>query len=405
MPKFKYMARDLEGQPLSGSVNATDEVELRRMLRANELFLIRSQSTGKSTTTTKAPLFTKKLNIRDMVVFSRQLATLVRAGLPIHEVLYTLRQQSENPELTLVLEKMAEDILAGGSLSQAMSRYPKVFNTLMICMVEAGETAGTLDQTLELAAHNMEREANLRDQVKAAMVYPKIVIVACLGTVLAMLLLVVPTFENVYKSLRADLPAVTLGLIKVSNLVISYWWAGLIGAFVLMKAFKAWSASGDGRRLIDVVSLRLPVVGPVVRKAALARFTQTLAGATKGGVPVLQALSISAGTCGNSVIQDAVMVAAARVSEGLALGPELERTGQFPLLVTRMVASGEMTGNLDEMLHEVNKFYEADVKFAVDKMVKIMEPLMTVLVGAVVLVILLALYMPIFKLGSATQGN
>lgn len=333
-----------------------------------------------------------------MVEFSRQLATLVRAGITIVEALSAVQMQTENPVLADTLNEVRIDVLAGSSLTGALKQHPKVFSDLFISLVEAGEAGGVLDQTLEIAADQFDKEAVLKEQVKAAMTYPKLVIAAVVLVVAFMLTFIVPAFGKVYQGFNKELPALTQMLIVMSNAVTKWWWIILLAVIAFVIGFKRYRETPNGRKAIDTLVLKLPVFGKVMRKIAIARFTQTWTGATKGGIPILKALAVSANTAGNVVIRDAVMKVAVSVQDGSPLGPPLDETGQFPPLVTRMIASGEKSGNLDLMLAEVTKFYQRDVDYAVTKMTKILEPAMTVIVGAVVLFVLLALYMPVFML-------
>ncbi|HEV2474413.1 MAG TPA: type II secretion system F family protein, partial [Chthonomonadales bacterium] len=237
-----------------------------------------------------------------------------------------------------------------------------------------------------------------REKVKAAFVYPTIVLIASVGVVFFMLVFIVPVFAKVYDQFHAKLPAVTLSLIVLSNIILHYWWmVGALGVGAVMGV-KKYLRTPAGRRLYDKMKLKAPLLGKLNRKIAIARFAETFAGASKAGVPIIRALAISAATSGNVIIIDAVMKGAGLVQEGASLAGPLEQTGEFPPMVTRMVAAGEHSGNLDEMLSELTRFYSRDIEYTVDRLTKIMEPAMTVCVGGIVLFVLLALYMPIFNM-------
>jgi type IV pilus assembly protein PilC len=286
-----------------------------------------------------------------------------------------------------------------------MAKYPKVFNKLIVAFVESGEATGNLDGTLEAAAVQLNREDNLRRKVKAATTYPKIVVAACIGTIAMMLLFVVPVFAQVYKQLKSELPAPTKLLIFLSDVGLTYGWLLLFPIAAGVYGFRRYRDTPKGKRNLDTLSLKIPILGVVFRKIAIARFVQTLASALASGVPILQALTIASNTAGNAVIQDAVTEASNKIREGASIAIELEKTGEFPMMVTRMLAAGESSGNLDTMLEEVNRYYERDVEYAVENLTKMIEPAMTVLVGGIVLLILLALYMPVFSLGKAFLGK
>jgi len=412
MPKYKYVARDASGKSTTGQVDAIDEAELRRVLRQNGLFLTQVKGTDRgknaeATTAEKAPqgFFDAKPSIQDMVIATRQLSTMMRSGLPMMEGLALVGAQTTKPILRYVFKELEKAVSSGQSLSLAMTQYPKVFNKLLIAFVESGEATGNLDGTLEAAAIQLNREDNLRRKVKAATTYPKIVVGACIGTITVMLLVVVPVFAQVYKSLKQELPLPTRMLISISDIGIRFGWLLLIPLVGLIYGYRKYAESTGGKRRLDIISLKIPVLGLVFRKIAIARFVQTLSSALGSGVPVLQALTIASNTAGNTVIRDAVTDASNKIREGASIAIELERTGEFPMMVTRMLAAGESSGNLDAMLEEVNSYYERDVEYAVEGLTRMIEPMMTVLVGGIVLLILLALYMPVFSLGKAFQGK
>lgn len=400
MPNFRYTARDRNGEPKNGIVFAENDRHLREILRSTDLYLTKFQQVDD----TKAEgqqtrLFApRKVRLVDMVEFSRQLATLVRAGIPIVEALGTVAFQTDNPILADAIREVRIDVLAGSSLAGAMRQHPKIFDDLYISLVEAGEAGGVLDQTLEVAADQFDKRAVLREQVKAALTYPILVIVASIGVVAFMLIFIVPTFAGVYRGFKKELPGITKMLIGMSNVVTQWWWIVLLVVIGLIIFVRSYYKTDKGRHVIDQMLLGIPIVGKVLRKIAIARFAQTLSGATKGGIPILKALSVSANTSGNVIIRDAVIEVASNVQEGSPLGPPLDETGQFPPMVTRMIASGESSGNLDLMLEEITKYYQRDVEYSVQRMTKLLEPIMTVIVGGIVLFVLLALYMPTFML-------
>ncbi|MGI8922514.1 MAG: type II secretion system F family protein [Fimbriimonadales bacterium] len=403
MPTFQYSARDREGNLQSGLLAAEDAVELREVLRNKDLFLTKSElRRGKLTDATQVTgggLFgMRKVKLGDMVVMSRQLATLVRSGLTIIEALSAVAAQTENSTLVEALNMVRLDVLTGSSLGGSMRKHPKVFNEIYVSLVEAGEAAGTLDQTLELAATQFDQEAELREQIRSAMTYPIVVVVAAVGVVAFMLVFVVPAFAKVYQQFRAELPAITRMLIALSDLILHRVWIVFLTVIVLSLVIKKYISTEGGQRKYDELKLKLPLLGKLIRKISIARFAQTWAGATKGGMPILQALQISANTSGNVVIRDSVAQVATFVKEGATLADPLAATGQFPPMVTRMIAAGESSGDLDLMLEELARFYRRDIDYQVKKLTRLMEPIMTVLVGAIVLFVLLALYMPIFTL-------
>ncbi|HWD38211.1 MAG TPA: type II secretion system F family protein [Fimbriimonas sp.] len=415
MPKFRYEARDRAGNAAAGVIEADDHGEVRRILRLNDLYLIRLKNAGvigtavtgqqAAPTPTKATVFDAKPNIQDLVIATRQLGTLIRAGMPMAETLEIVGSQSDKVRMQIAFREIQLLVMEGQSLSVGMRKFPDIFNPLVLSLVEAGEVAGTLEHTLEVAAKQLDREAALRRKVKSAMLYPKIVLAACVGTIALMLLLVVPVFATVYREFHSTLPGPTLLLMALSDLAVHWWWAVLLGCLAAAYAYQRYAKTPGGRRRLDIIGLKLPVFGPLFRKIAIARFVQTLSGAMSGGVPVLRSLGISGATAGNTVIRDAVTQVALRVRDGSSIGTELAKTGEFPMMVTRMISAGESGGQIDTMLDEINRFYEQDVETATERLTRIIEPLMTVMVGSIVLLVLLALYMPIFSLGKAIRDH
>lgn len=399
MAEFRYTARDRDGNVSTGMLSARHEAEVRAILRGRDLFLTHcDHSDGKRSNSASSSFFKKKVKLVDLVVASRQLATMVRAGLSLTEALGALAEQTENPTLSETVLQVRMDVLTGLTLADALRKHPKVFSEVFVALVEVGEAGGTLDQTLEIAAQQYNDEAELREQVKAAMTYPIIVVVATALVIAVMLLFVVPVFDGVYQRFGKELPAITKGLIAISRVAKSVWWIGVLGLIAGVWSFRRYYRTNDGRHRIDALKLRLPLVGKVLRKISIARFTQTFAAVTRGGVPMIKALTTSAATTGNVILKDAIMVVCNRVTEGSPLSTPLADSGEFPPMVTRMISVGESSGNLDEMLEEITKFYQRDIEYAVHRLTRLLEPVMTVFVGGIVLFVLLALYMPVFTL-------
>ncbi len=405
MPTFQYVARDRAGHAISGVIDAKDLPEARQTLRNKELFLTQvCEEANRGWKLNWGGIVRKrKVKLRDMVVASRQLATLIKAGISLVECLHSVASQTQNPILVKALDEVRLDLLTGSTLTQALRKHPKVFSETYIALAQAGETGGILEDTLELAADQFDKEASLRAKVKSAFVYPTIVMVAAVLVVIFMLVFIVPVFANVYSQFHAQLPAVTLALVALSFVILHYWWLVGLGAVGLFLLLRRYIATPIGRKQYDRLKLRIPLLGELNRKIAVSRFTQTFGGAVKAGVPILRGLSISAQTCGNVIVSEAVMKVAGFVQEGATLSGPLEQSGEFPALVTRMIAAGENSGNLDAMLEEITHFYHRDIEYTVENLTKLMEPAMTIVVGGIVLFILLALYMPIFNLGNVIR--
>ena len=407
MPTFNYSARDRSGTQSSGVIAAKDATEVREVLRNKELFVttLREQA-GPAAPGAGFQLFkSKKVKLNELVVMSRQMATLVRAGISIVECLYAVGAQTENPVLKQAINEIRLDVLTGSTLTDAMRKHSRILNEMYVSLVQAGETGGVLERTLEIAAVQFDQEAELQEKVKAAFVYPMVVLVASVGVVFFMLIFIVPVFAKVYDQFHAVLPPVTLLLVSLSSFILNYWWIVLAASYAASFGIKRYIRTPAGRVMFDRLMLKLPLMGPLNRKIAVARFTQTFAGATKAGVPILRALAISAQTSGNVVIMEAIKKVAGFVKDGSTLTIPLEQTGQFPPMVTRMIAAGEQSGNLDTMLEEITHFYNRDIEYTVNRLTKILEPAMTIIVGGIVLFVLLALYMPIFNLTNVVKAH
>lgn len=404
MPNYDYIARDGVGNILTGMLQANGRSELRRLLRESGLFLTESKVTivpsGIGGSGGLNGLLTPKPTLQELVIATRQLGIATHAGLPIIEALIIVSSQSAKPALRDAFADIQQGVTDGQTLSLGMRRHPELFTPVAVALVDAGERSGTLDAALELVSTQLDREDAFRKRVKTASVYPKLVAAACIGTIVTMLVFVVPVFANVYHGLHAKLPAPTLILIALSDTVMRWWWAMAAVGYGLFHWLRRYVQTEEGRRWRDRLALKTPILGTVLLKVAVARFVQTLSGTLRAGVPILNALTISAGTAGNAIIQDAVEAAVLGVREGASIASELEKTGHFPLLATRMIAAGESTGTTDFMLEEVSRFYERDIDEAMDKLTRSLEPLMTLLMGGIVLLVLLALYIPIFSLGN-----
>ncbi len=399
MPTFTYTARDRSGQLITGIQAAANPGDLRGQLREKNLFVTDAHEQSGSGEDEPSSIFgRKKVKLNDMVVMSRQLATLVHAGLNITECLYSVAEQSENPTLAASLDTVRKDVLSGSTLADGMRKHPDVYNEMYVSLVQAGEAGGLLDKTLETAAIQFDQEAELREKIKAAMTMPILVVIVAVGVVIFMLTAIVPVFAKVYDQFHATLPLVTLLLVKVSAIVVHYWLWVLIGLIVGVAVLRRFIKTSRGRHIYDKLKLKLPLLGKLNRKIAISRFCQTFSGMSAAGVPILRSLAVSANTCGNVIIQEAVMKVAEQVQQGAGLSKPLEATGEFPPMVTRLISAGEQSGNIDAMLAEITEFYNRDIQYTVDKLTKLMEPLMTIVVGCLVLFILLALYMPIFSL-------
>ena len=402
MAVFSYVARDQEGNQRLGTIEGRDLGDARENVRARDLYVVTIQR--KADASKQFSLFRKKkVKLGDLVVMSRQLATLFRSGISLLDCLYAAARQSESPLLSQALEGVRLSVMGGSTLTDAMKQFPEVFSMKFIALAQAGEAGGVLDQTLEIAADQFDREADLQEKIKAAAVYPTIVMCACVGVVVFMLVFIVPVFATVYEQFHAKLPPLTTLLINVSNILLTYWSLVLAVIVAGSQFSKRFIRTPYGMRFYHRLQLKLPLLGKLNRKVAVARFTETFSGAVTAGIPILQGLSVAGQTTGNVIIMDAIDRAAAQVQDGAPLAPSLEQSGEFPPMIIYMIAAGEQSGSLDVMLSEITRFYSRDIEYAVGKLTRAMEPLMTILIGIIVLFILLALYMPVFNMTQVIQ--
>jgi type IV pilus assembly protein PilC len=393
---FDYKVRDKTGALVTGQLVGDNEAIVMTRLRQMGLTPVRVKqaSTGLKMEIHLRP---GRIKLKQIAVFCRQFATMVNSGLPILRALSILSDQTESKELAKVLFAVRAGVENGSSLSAAMAEHPKAFNNLFISMVKAGETGGVLDDVLLSLADQIEREVELRRQIKSAMTYP-IVVVALVTLILAaMLLFVVPQFETIYSSLGGTLPLPTRMLLSVSRAVRTYWYIVLLGAVVASFLFRRYKKTEAGRARVDAVKIRIPIFGPLFHKVALARFASTLGMLLRSGVPILQALDNVNETVNNRVIGDAVDDVKTSVREGESIAKPLGQHKAFPPMVVQMMAVGEETGAVDTMLDKVAEFYNSEVTATVEAMTSLIEPLLIAVIGGAVGAAVIALYMPMFN--------
>jgi type IV pilus assembly protein PilC len=397
---FTYRALDREsGEILQDQMEGSNTTAVAITLKQQGLFVIDVKE--QSTLTDKDILEPfKSVKLRDLVVFSRQFSTLINAGLPIVRALYVTSEQTEKKKLKDTIDAVRGDVEAGSSLSEALEKHPKVFNRLYVEMVRAGEVGGMLDGVLLRIADQLEKEADLKRKVKSAMIYPLFVLGFAFLTLTFLLVFIVPIFAKMFEDLGGTLPLPTRIAIGVSNILTSLW--GILVYLALGAAlflFLRWKKTESGRKVWGRISLRIPAkIGDVLQKVALARFARTLGTLTAAGVPILQALEITATSSGNWVVEKALLKSRDAVREGIPIYKPLESEPVFPPMVVRMMAVGEETGDIDGMLGKIAEFYESEVDATVKALTSIMEPLMIIVVGAIVGAIVISMYLPMFKI-------
>ena len=401
---FVYKALDRSGSPTTGEISGDSKAAVAAQLRLRGLTV--TDVDQKSATPTVEELLDRYrgMKARHVTVMARQLATMISSGLSLLRALYVLEEQTEAPKLKHAIVAVRTDVEAGLSLSQAMAKHPKIFNDLFVAMVRAGETGGNLEEVLERVAVQLEKDDNLRRTVRSAMVYPILIGVFAVMVLIGMILFIIPVFAGIFKDLGGQLPALTRFMIALSDGMRSYWYLIILVPIVIAFLFRKWKSTNRGQYMWDSIKLHFPMrIGDIVRKIAVARFARTLGTLTASGVPILQAIDITAKTAGNRVISDPMAEVAERVREGQPLATPLARTGVFPVMVTQMLSVGEETGAVDTMLHKLADFYDDEVATMLKSLTSIIEPLMMIGVGVIVGVVVISMYLPMFKIFELVQ--
>lgn len=400
MPVFAYSARTVGGELKQDEIELPTRDEVIKYLRKRRLIPVTVRVKPKEIKLGMK----RKVKTREMVVLTRQFATMINAGLPLVKALQILAEQVTNPTIQAAIEKVVHDVESGDTLAHALKEHPKLFSPLYVNMVDAGEAGGILDTILLRLATFLEKADALARKVKGAMIYPAVVFSVAALAIAILLLFVIPTFESMFASFNQELPLPTRIVIGLSNFLQGYWLWLLIGGVVAGVLFRRWIATSSGRLLFDRMLLRAPLLGPLVRKSAIARFTRTLSTLLSAGVNILEGMEITARTAGNRVIHDAVIESRASIAGGKSISEPLRQSGVFPPMVTQMINVGEETGDLDGMLGKIADFYEDEVDVAVESLLKALEPAMIVILGTIVGGMIIAMYLPIFGMVNAVQG-
>ena len=394
MPSYTYVGRSRGGKLLQGDLMAASKSEAIAALRKQQILVTTVEEKAEA----KRLFGRGKVKQKELAVFTRQLSFMIDAGLPLNQALEILGSQSENKALQKTLFEVRQAIEGGSGFSEALGAHPQVFTELYVNMVAAGETGGILDLILGRLATYIEKLVKLRRAIKSALVYPVSVIVIAIGVVILILWQVIPTFAKLFTGLGRSLPAPTQITIDISNFVANYILFIVGGIVAVVWGVRFYYSTKGGRKVIDTLLLRLPVLGIVLRKIAIARFCRTLGTLVSSGVPILDALDITARTAGNTVIEEAVMEARVAVESGKTLSEPLRDTEVFPPMVVHMISVGEQTGELDAMVNKVADFYEEEVDAAVADLLSLLEPLIIIFLGATVGWIVVSMYLPIFSL-------
>jgi type IV pilus assembly protein PilC len=402
MPIFVWQAETKKGESRRGEIDAADEAAVRGQLRRQGFKSITVKKKPKDLFENVAFL-QQKVTEKDVVVFARIFATMINAGLPLIQCLDLLGKQEQNKTFAKVINTIREDIEGGSTLTDAISKYPKIFDNLFVNLVAAGESGGILDVILQRLSNYMEKAMKLRGKVKGAMTYPLIVLVIAVVIVGGLLVFVVPMFQKMFEGMGGSLPAPTQFLVDLSKFLQDNYLYILGGLVALRFGFKRYYATEKGTLVVDALALKAPVFGPLLKKVAVAKFSRTLSTMMQSGVPILEGLGIVSKTSGNKIIENALMKTRQSISEGKTIAEPLLETDIFPAMVVQMIAVGEATGALDTMLAKIADFYDDEVDVAVEGLTAMLEPLMMCILGPAVGFILIAMYLPIFQAAS-TQG-
>jgi type IV pilus assembly protein PilC len=401
MPTFAYAGRTRAGETVSGERVADSMDAAVAALRREQILVTRinpARVREEAAARRKTGSTGKKVSAKNLAVFTRQFSVMIDAGLPLVQCLDILGSQEEDKNFAAVILQTRSDVEAGASLADAMRKHPRTFDPLFTNMIAAGEAGGILDTILKRLATYIEKAVKLTSQVKSAMVYPIAVIVIAAVVVGVILWKVIPTFASLFSGLGADLPLPTRVVIALSDNLVRFFPFVLIFGGAAVYGFKQYYATEKGRRVVDALLLKMPVLGPIMRKIAVARFCRTLATLISSGVPILDGLEITAKTAGNAIVEDAVMLTRKSIERGETVSAPLKETKVFPPMVTQMIGVGEATGALDTMLAKIADFYEEEVDTAVAGLLTLLEPIMIAFLGGIVGGIVIAMYLPIFDL-------
>ncbi len=398
MTAFTYTARTAQGDLKSATIEASSKDDAVAQLKKLRMNVVKVEEAAKSGSKTKG-----SISMRDIVIFTRQFSTMINSGLPLVQALDILSKQSENPVLQNVTRQVVFDVESGHTVADALAKHPNAFTELYVNMVAAGEAGGILDTILMRLATFMEKNDALVRKVKGAMIYPGVIMGVAGAAITVLLLFVIPTFESMFAAVGLALPLPTRIVIGLSNFLQGYWWALIAAGFFGFRGLKGYYATSNGQLAIDRMLLKAPVLGDVLRKSAVSRFTRTLGTLISSGVSILDGLEITAKTAGNRVVSDAILASRTSIAGGDTISAPLAKSQVFPPMVISMIAVGEQTGGLDEMLSKIADFYDEEVDAAVGGLLSLLEPMMIVFLGVVVGGMVVAMYLPIFDMINAVQ--
>jgi type IV pilus assembly protein PilC len=399
MPIFIWEGKSKKNEVKKGEIEATDENAVRGLLRRQGFKAIEVKKKPKALEE-YLPFLKPKIKEKNVVIFCRIFSTMINAGLPLIQCLDLLAQQEQNKAFSKIIRSIKEDIEGGTSLTNALKKYPKIFDDLFVNLIAAGEAGGILDVILERLSAYMEKAMKLKARVKGAMTYPIAVLVISISVVALLLLKVIPVFQKMFEGMGGQLPGPTQFLVSLSEFAQHYFLYLVAVIVIIFIAFKRFYKTEKGRWIVDSLVLKAPIFGDLMKKVAVAKFSRTLSTMMSSGVPILEGLAIVSKTSGNVVVENALLKTRQSISEGRSIAEPLAETGIFPPMVIQMISVGEATGALDSMLNKIAIFYDDEIDVAVDSMTALLEPAMMVFLGGIVGGMIIAMYLPIFKMAS-----
>lgn len=400
MPKYIWEGRLLRGGFRKGELEGPNEMAVRAYLRQQQIIPTKIIAKGKEIKIT-LPFMKGRVKRRSVAIFTRQLATMIDAGLPLVQSLDILAQQEENEIFQEVITGVKNEVEAGATFAAAMRKHPRVFDDLYVNMVVSGEEAGTLDVVLNRLAHHIEKMEALKKKIRSALVYPVMIVAVAVIVTVVLLVFVIPIFESLFASTGMNLPLPTQIVVGASRFTKKFFPFLIIFVIIAVILLNRYYKTENGRLRIDELVLKFPIFGELIRKVTISRFARTLATLVSSGVPILEALNIVAGTAGNKVVEQALLKGRASISEGQTISEPLAQSGVFPMMVTQMISVGETTGSLELMLTKVADFYDEEVDMAVATLSSMLEPMLMIFLGVVIGGLVVAMYLPIFKMASA----
>ncbi len=393
MSVFVWEGKLANGSIRKGELEAADKAAAAMLLKRQRIVPTKLKTKSKN-----IALFDKRIKTKELVVFTRQFSTMISAGLPLVQCLEILSSQQPNPTLKKVLAQIKQDVEGGSTFADALSKHPKVFDSLFVNLVSAGEIGGVLDTVLIRLAVYMEKNEHLKNKIKSAMTYPIIVLCVAFGVVAVLMIFVIPTFQDLFIQFGSALPGPTQFVVDLSRVFRNYWYVMIGLIFLFIIGFRQLRKNKTGRFYTDKLALRLPVFGPLLKKVAVAKFTRTLGTMISSGVPIMDGLDITSKTAGNVIVENAIRAVRSAISEGKSMSEPLEQTGIFPGMVVQMISVGEATGAMDQMLAKIADFYDDEVDVAVEALTSALEPMLMVFLGGIIGFVVVAMYLPIFKM-------